>query len=68
MAHSYEKIGESIVRETTTTVVEHDLESLVNRLQIDLANMIAGRDEYLSTVNANIEALQNKINTLNNLL
>jgi len=68
MAHSYEKIGESIVRETTTTVVEHDLESLVNRLQIDLTNMIAGRDEYLSTVNANIEALQTKINTLNNLL
>jgi len=68
MAHTYEKIGESIVRETTTTVVEHDLESLVNRLQIDLTNMIAGRDEYLSTVNANIEALQTKINTLNNLL
>jgi hypothetical protein len=68
MAHTYEKIGESIVRETTTTVVEHDLQSLINRLQIDLTNMIAGRDEYLSTVNANIEALQTKINTLNNLL
>ena len=68
MAHTYEKIGESIVRETTTTVVEHDLQSLINRLQIDMTNMIAGRDEYLSTVNANIQALQTKINTLNNLL
>jgi len=68
MAHSYEKIGESIVRETTTTIVEHDLQSLINRLQSDMTNMIAGRDEYLSTVNANIEALQTKINTLNNLL
>ena len=67
MAHTFEKIGESIVRETSTTVVEHDLQSLISRLQIEITNMIAGRDEYLATVNANIEALQKKINDLNEL-
>ncbi len=68
MAHLYEKIGEGIVRETTTIVVEHDLQSLISSLQSELTSMIAGRDEYLSTVNANIEAVQTKINTLNNLI
>lgn len=68
MAHLYEKIGEGIVMETTTIVVEHDLQSLISSLQSELTSMIAGRDEYLSTVNANIEAVQTKINTLNNLI
>lgn len=54
--------------ETTTEIVEHDPQTLLNDYQAKLEETVKGRDNYLEEVNARIESLQNQIEIIENIL
>lgn len=64
---TFQKIDGKIV-ETTTVVIEHNPQDLLNQLQSQLDNMVSGKNEYLATVNENITELENKLNSITSLI
>lgn len=59
--------GDKIV-ETKTEVIEHNPVTLLENLEAQKANLIAGRDTYLNEINGNIAVIDTKIQTIQNLL
>ena len=59
--------GDKIV-ETRTEVIEHNPVNLLENLETQKANLISGRDTYLTEVNGSISAIETKIQTIQNLL
>jgi len=61
-------IQDGKIVETTTIIIEHNPQDLLNQLQSQLDNMVSGKNEYLATVNENITELENKINSITSLI
>lgn len=59
--------GDKIV-ETKTEVIEHNPVTLLENLEAQKANLISGRDAYLTEINGNIAEIETKIQTIQNLL
>ena len=62
------EIQDGKIVETTTIIIEHNPQDLLNQLQSQLDNMVSGKNEYLATVNENITELENKINSITSLI
>lgn len=54
--------------ETNIEIMEHDPQVLLATLEAQKASVVEGRDQYLSSVNAQIDVLETKILTIKNLL
>jgi len=67
METTIELINGEIV-ETTTTVQKHDPQTYLSNLEAEKNNIIAGRDSHLLEVNARIDTIQQKINSITELL
>ena len=62
------EIQDGKIVETTTIIIEHNPQDLLNQLHSQLDNMVSGKNEYLATVNENITELENKINSITSLI
>jgi hypothetical protein len=54
--------------ETKIETIEHEPLVYLENLEAQKADMIAGRDNYLLEVNYNIDEIQSKITSIQNLL